>query len=162
MLSRLFMTPCGSRAATSNGKPCRHAAPLQDIQQAAGYVRQNLREVSWLMISLMFAAGLIVALMLGYWPMRSSQNNMQEQLNRIEQYLAAQQQGVPAPAAPDVHASAHREKRSRPTRRACALPRAGYGFDALRAWNADEARVPQTHSLDGWIMDVANTRGFAG
>jgi hypothetical protein len=26
-------------------------------------------------------------------------------------------------------------------------PKAGYGFAALRAWNADEARVPQTHSL---------------
>jgi hypothetical protein len=27
-------------------------------------------------------------------------------------------------------------------------PKAGYGFDALRAWNEHEALVPQTHSLD--------------
>jgi hypothetical protein len=84
------------------------AAPLQQIQQAAGYVRQNMKEVSWLMISLMFSAGLVVGLLLAYWPMRSSQNNMQEQLNRIEQYLAAQQ--PPTPAASDVHAPAHKGK----------------------------------------------------
>jgi uncharacterized membrane-anchored protein YhcB (DUF1043 family) len=72
------------------------------------YVRQNMKEMSWLLISLMFAGGLIVGLMLGHWPMRSSQNNMQEQLNRIEQYLAAQQ--PPASAAPDVHAPVHKRK----------------------------------------------------
>ncbi len=86
------------------------AAPLRDIQQAAGYVRQNLKEVSWLMIGLMFAGGLVIGLMLGYWPLRSSQNNMQEQLNRIEQYLAAQPQPVTAPAAPEVHAPARKGK----------------------------------------------------
>jgi len=86
------------------------AAPLQDIQQAAGYVRQNLKEVSWLMIGLMLSAGIVIGLMLGYWPVRSSQNNMQEQLNRIEQYLAAQQPPAQAPAAPDVHAPAHKGK----------------------------------------------------
>lgn len=84
------------------------ATPLQDIQRAAGYVRQNMKEVKWLTISLMVSVGLVLGLMLGYWPMRSSQNNMQEQLNRIEQYLAAQQ--PPAPAAPDVHAPAHKGK----------------------------------------------------
>ena len=36
--------------------------------------------------------------------------NMQEQLNRIEQYLAAQQAPAPAPSAPDVHAPAHKGK----------------------------------------------------
>jgi hypothetical protein len=87
------------------------AAPLQDIQQAAGYVRQNLKDVSWLMISLMFSAGLIVGLLLGYWPLRSSQNNMQEQLNRIEQYLTAQQPPAPAPAAPDVQCPSSQGKR---------------------------------------------------
>jgi hypothetical protein len=40
--------------------------------------------------------------------MRTSQNNMQEQLNRIEQYLAAQQ--TPAPAAPDKPAPAPAHK----------------------------------------------------
>ncbi len=77
---------------------------------AARYVRQNMKEVSWLLISLMFAGGLVVGLTLRYWPMRSSQNNMQEQLNRIEQSPAAQQPPAPAPAAPDVHAPAHKAK----------------------------------------------------
>ena len=65
------------------------AEPLREMKQAAGFVRQSLKEVSWLMIGLMLSAGLVVGLLLGYWPMRRSQNNMQEQLNRIEQYLAA-------------------------------------------------------------------------
>ncbi len=86
------------------------AAPLAQIQQAAGYVRQNMKEVSWLMLSLVFAGGLIVGLMFGYWPLRSSQNNIQEQLNRIEQYQAAQQPAVPAPAAPEPHAPGHKSK----------------------------------------------------
>ena len=86
------------------------AAPLQDMQQAAGYVRQSMKEVSWLLIGLMISVGLVLGLMLGYWPMRSSQNNMQEQLNRIEQYLAAQQPSALAPAAPDVHAPVHKGK----------------------------------------------------
>ena len=86
------------------------AAPLQDIQQAAGYVRQNMKDMKWLMIGLMFSAGLVLGLMLGYWPLRSSQNNMQEQLNRVEQSLAAQQQTVPVPIAPDVRTPAHKGK----------------------------------------------------
>jgi hypothetical protein len=48
--------------------------------------------------------------MFGYWPLRSSQNNIQEQLNRIEQYQAAQQQPAPASAAPEPHAPAHKGK----------------------------------------------------
>ncbi len=88
------------------------AAPLQEMKQAAGFVRQSLKEVSWLLISLMVCIGLALGLMLGYWPMRTSQNNMQEQLNRIEQYLAAQQPAAaaPAPAAPDPHGPAHKGK----------------------------------------------------
>jgi hypothetical protein len=35
---------------------------------------------------------------------------MQEQLNRIGQYLAAQQQTTPVPGVPDVHAPAHKGK----------------------------------------------------
>ena len=85
------------------------AEPLREIKQSAGFVRQSLKEVSWLMIGLMLSAGLVVGLLLGYWPMRSSQNNMQEQLNRIEQYLAVQQP-APVPSAPDVHAPAHKGK----------------------------------------------------
>jgi hypothetical protein len=86
------------------------AEPLREMKQAAGFVRQSLKEVSWLMIGLMFSAGLVVGLLLGYWPMRSSQNNMQEQLNRIEQYLAAQQPPAPAPGAQDAHFPAHKGK----------------------------------------------------
>jgi hypothetical protein len=86
------------------------AEPLQEIKQAAGYVRQNIKEVKWLTISLMVSVGLALGLMLGYWPMRSSQNNMQEQLNRVEQYLVAQQPAQPAPAPPDPHAPAHKGK----------------------------------------------------
>ena len=86
------------------------AAPIAQMQQAAGYVRQNMKEVSWLVLSLVFDGGLIVGLMSGYWPLRNSQNNIQEQLNRIEQYQAAQQPAVPAPAAPDPHAPGHKGK----------------------------------------------------
>ena len=86
------------------------AAPLRDIQQAAGYVRQNIKDVKWLMIGVMFSAGLVIGLMLGYWPLRSSQNNIEEQLNRVEQSLAVQQQTVPVPNGPDVRAQAHKAK----------------------------------------------------
>jgi hypothetical protein len=86
------------------------AEPLQEMKQAAGFVRQSLKEVSWLLIGLMVSLGLVLGLMLGYWPVRTSQNNMQEQLNRIEQYLAAQQPPAPAPPAPDAHAPAHKGK----------------------------------------------------
>jgi hypothetical protein len=49
-------------------------------------------------------------LLLGYWPLRRSQNILQEQLNQIKQYLAAQAPAAPAPVAPDVHAPAHKGK----------------------------------------------------
>lgn len=86
------------------------AGPLQEMKQAAGFVRQNIKEVKWLTISLFVSVGLVIGLMLGYWPMRTSQTNMQEQLNRIEQYLAAQQPAAPTPAVPDAHAPAHKGK----------------------------------------------------
>ena len=77
------------------------AAPLQDIQQAAAQVRQNVKETSWLMIGLILAFGIVIGFLLGYWPLKSSQNTMQDQLNRIEQHLTAQQV-IPAPAMPDA------------------------------------------------------------
>lgn len=73
------------------------ASPLQDIGQAAAQVRQNVKETSWWMVALLIAAGTILGLALGWLPFRSSLNNLQEQGNRIEQYLAAQQ-SVTAPA----------------------------------------------------------------
>ncbi len=69
-----------------------------------------MKEVSWLMIGLMLSAGLVIGLLLGYWPLRRSQNSMQEQLNRIEQYLAAEQPPAPAPAVHNVHAPARKGK----------------------------------------------------
>jgi hypothetical protein len=36
------------------------------MKQAAGFVRQSLKEVSWLMLGLMISLGLILGLMLGY------------------------------------------------------------------------------------------------
>jgi len=48
------------------------AQPLRDIQQAAGCVCQNMKEVSWLMTGLVFSAGLVIGLLFGYWPLRSS------------------------------------------------------------------------------------------
>ena len=76
------------------------AVPLQEMKQAAGFVRQSLKEVSWLLISLMVCIGLALGLMLGYWPMRTSQNNMQEQLNRIEEYLAVRSKPCGLPQHP--------------------------------------------------------------
>lgn len=86
------------------------ADPLHDIQQAAAQVRQNVKETSWLIIGLILAFGIVIGFLLGYWPLRSSQKDMQEQLNRIEQYQAAQQPPAPAPAAPDAHIPAHKGK----------------------------------------------------
>ena len=86
------------------------AKPLHDIQQAAAQVRQNIKETSWFLIGLLLSGGMVIGLLAGYWPLRSSQNNMQEQLNRIEQYLAAQSQPVPAPSVPDPHPVGHKGK----------------------------------------------------
>jgi DNA repair exonuclease SbcCD ATPase subunit len=86
------------------------AAPLRDIQQAAAQVRQNIKEASWLTIGLVFAGGMLLGFMVGYWPLHSSQANMQEQLNRIEQYLVARQPTASTPTAPDAHAPVHKGK----------------------------------------------------
>lgn len=110
MLFRLFRTPYGNSGEIERQTVQAFAAPLQEIRQAAGYVRQNMKEVSWLMIGLRLSAGLVIGLLLGYWPLRSSQNNMQEQSNRIEQHLAVQQPPAPASVAPDAHAPAHKGK----------------------------------------------------
>ena len=54
------------------------ADPLHDIQQAAAQVRQNVKETSWRMIGLILAFGIVIGFLLGYWPLRSSQKDMQE------------------------------------------------------------------------------------
>jgi hypothetical protein len=80
------------------------AAPLRDIGQAAAQVRQNVKETSWWMIALMVTVGTVLGLAVSWLPLRSSINNLQEQGNRIEQYLAAQQQTSPvAPSQVPAH-----------------------------------------------------------
>ena len=87
------------------------AVPLDQIRQAAAQVRQNISEISWLVRSLILAAGIVIGLALGWLPFRSSLNHLQEQQDRIEQYLATQQQQA-APAAPEPsHAPAHKGKK---------------------------------------------------
>ena len=87
------------------------ASPLRDIGQAAVQVRQNVKEISWLMYTLLLAGGVIIGLALGWLPFRSSLNHLQEQQDRIEQYLATQQQqAVPVTPEPS-HAPAHKGKK---------------------------------------------------
>ena len=73
------------------------AVPLDQIKQAAAQVRQNISEISWLVRSLILAAGIVIGLALGWLPFRSSLNHLQEQEDRIEQYLVTQQQQKQAP-----------------------------------------------------------------
>ncbi len=88
------------------------AAPLRDIGQAAAQVRQNIKETSWLSLGLILALGIILGLLFGWLPFRSGINDLREQGNRIEQYLAAQQQPQAAPATPEPsHTPAHKGKR---------------------------------------------------
>jgi hypothetical protein len=88
------------------------AIPLDQIKQAAAQVRQNISEISWLVRSLILAAGIVIGLALGWLPFRSSLNHLQEQEDRIEQYLATQQQQQAAPVTPEPsHASAHKGKK---------------------------------------------------
>ena len=88
------------------------AVPLDQIRQAAAQVRQNISEVSWLVRSLILAAGIVIGLALGWLPFRSSLNHLQEQEDRIEQYLATQQQQQAAPVTPEpAHAPAHKGKK---------------------------------------------------
>ena len=88
------------------------ATPLHAIGQAAAQVRQNISEISWLVRSLILAAGIVLGLALGWLPFRSSLNHLQEQEDRIEQYLATQQQQQAAPVTPEPsHAPAHKGKK---------------------------------------------------
>ena len=88
------------------------AVPLDQIRQAAAQVRQNISEISWLVRSLILAAGIVIGLALGWLPFRSSLNHLQEQQDRIEQYLATQQQQQAAPVTPEPsHAPAHKGKK---------------------------------------------------
>ena len=88
------------------------AVPLDQIKQAAAQVRQNISEISWLVRSLILAAGIVIGLALGWLPFRSSLNHLQEQEDRSEPYLATQQQQQAAPVTPEPsHAPAHKGKK---------------------------------------------------
>ena len=84
------------------------AAPLRDIQQGAGQVRQNIKDSNWLFIACIFVAGVMIGLFAGYTLVIRTQNTMDDRLNRIEQFLSAPAQ--PVPAAPDPHTPTHRRK----------------------------------------------------
>lgn len=86
------------------------ASPLRDIGQAAAQVRQNIKEISWLMYALLLAGGVVIGLALGWLPFRSSLNHLQEQQDRIEQYLATQQQQA-APVTPESPHAPHKGKK---------------------------------------------------
>ncbi len=86
------------------------AAPLQEIQQAADHVRQNVRDSNWMLYVAMLLIGVVLGLFAGYLPMRGSVKALEEHVTLIDQYLAARQPPVPAPAVPDMHAPAHKGK----------------------------------------------------
>jgi len=86
------------------------AAPLQEIQQAAGHVRQNVRDSNWMLYVAMLLIGVVLGLFAGYLPMRGSVKALEEHVTLIDQYLAAQQPPVLAPAVPDMHAPARKGK----------------------------------------------------
>lgn len=76
------------------------ATPLRQIQQAAGHVGQNFREAKWLLIVGYVLLGTVLGLLLGYFPMRSSINALEEHVTSIDHYLAALQSAatLPSPA----------------------------------------------------------------
>jgi len=86
------------------------AAPLQEMKQAAGHVRQNVRETNWLHYLAVLLIGVVLGLFAGYLPMRSSVKALEEHVTLIDQYLAAQQLPAAAPVAPDPHAPAPKGK----------------------------------------------------
>ena len=97
------------------------AAPLREIKQAAGQVRQNIKDSNWLFVAGIFLAGIVVGLMMGYFMVVHTQNAMDDRLDKIEQFLSAPAQ--PVPAAPDVHVPARKAKTKSPPRRVAAPPK---------------------------------------
>jgi hypothetical protein len=81
--------------------------PLQEIKQAAGHVRHNVRDADWLLYLVMLLIGVMLGLA-GSYPAHAQQ--LEEHVTLIDQYLAAQQPPASAQAALDVHATAHKGK----------------------------------------------------
>ena len=84
------------------------AAPLRDIQQAAGQVRQNIKESNWLFVGGIFFAGVMIGLFAGYYFVIRTQNRIDDRLDRMEQVLSAPAQSVQT--VPDPHVPAHKGK----------------------------------------------------
>lgn len=87
------------------------AVPLDQIKQAAAQVRQNVRDANWMVYMGMLLIGVVLGLFAGYLPMRSSVKALEEHVNQIDSYLAAQEpQAAPVTLQP-FHASAHKGKK---------------------------------------------------
>ncbi len=85
--------------------------PLDQIKQAAAQVRQNVRDANWMVYVGMLLIGVVLGLFAGYLPMRSSVKALEEHVNQIDSYLAAQQPQA-APVTPEPsHAPAHKGKK---------------------------------------------------
>lgn len=85
--------------------------PLDQIKQAAAQVRQNVRDANWMVYVGMLLIGVVLGLFAGYLPMRSSVKALEEHVNQIDSYLAAQQPPA-APVTPEPsHAPAHKGKK---------------------------------------------------
>ena len=87
------------------------AVPLDQIKQAATQVRQNVRDANWMVYVGMLLIGVVLGLFAGYLPMRSSVKALEEHVNQIDSYLAAQQPQT-APVTPEPsHTSNHKGKK---------------------------------------------------
>lgn len=67
-------------------------SPLKDISQAAGRVRQNARDSSWMLLAGVLIAGIMLGLFAGYYFVIHSQNSIKDRLDGIEQILSTPQQ----------------------------------------------------------------------
>ena len=87
------------------------ATPLHAIGQAAAQVRQNVRDATWMVYVGMLLIGTVLGLFAGYLPMRSSVKALEEHVNQIDSYLAAQQPQA-APVTPEPsHTPNHKAKK---------------------------------------------------
>ncbi len=83
--------------------------PFKDIERGAKHVRENVKETKWLVIVSYVLLGMVLGLMGGYWPMRSSVKMLEEHVTAIDQALGAQQQAAAAAASP-APAQDHKKK----------------------------------------------------
>jgi vacuolar-type H+-ATPase subunit I/STV1 len=70
-------------------------APLHQIEQAAGQVRQNVKEANWLLMSFVLAVGIAIGLLGEFYMVGRTQNDMADRLDRIEQNQAVSVQNAP-------------------------------------------------------------------